>query len=130
MDMQKACEVQEAKCTGFVHSFWFWCVQAYYLNYTLLSEVVFRFGCSFVSLSNISKTPFLEHLCTMAFISSIKKNSIATTWDSFKASILPCKIRNQIHANFEKKKVPQAASGNFVQKWLSVRHMFSTIYVS
>ena len=61
---------------------------------------------------------FLEHLCTMTSVSSIKNDSIAATPDSFKDCILACKINNQVHTNFEKRKVPQAASGNFVQKWL------------
>ena len=52
----------------------------------------------------------------MTSISSIEKDSIATTPDSFKDCILACKISNQVHTNFEKRKVPQAASGNFVQK--------------
>ena len=59
---------------------------------------------------------FLEHLCTMTSVSSIKNDSIAATLDFFKDCILACKINNQVHTNFEKRKVPQAASGNFVQK--------------
>ena len=54
----------------------------------------------------------------MASISSIDKDSIATTWGSFKYYILACKITNKVHTNFEKRKAPQAANGNFVQKWL------------
>ena len=54
----------------------------------------------------------------MASISSIEKDSIGTTRDSFKDCILSCKISNQVHVNFEKRKVPQAASDNFVKKWL------------
>ena len=61
---------------------------------------------------------FLEHLSTMASISSIEKDSIATTRDSFKNCILACKIRNEMHTNFERRKVLQAASSNLVQKWL------------
>ena len=52
----------------------------------------------------------------MTSISSIEKDSIATTSDSFKDCILACKINNEVHTNFEKRKVPHAASGNFVQK--------------
>ena len=52
----------------------------------------------------------------MAFISSIEKDSIAATRDAFKDCILVYKISNQMDTNFEKRKVPQAASGNFVQK--------------
>ena len=52
----------------------------------------------------------------MTSIIFIENNSIATTQDSFKDCILACKISNQVHTNFEKRKVPQAASGNFVQK--------------
>ena len=60
----------------------------------------------------------------MVSSSSIEKDSLATTRDSFENWILACKIRNQIHTNFEKRKVPQAVSGN-----LAVRHMFCTMFV-
>ena len=46
----------------------------------------------------------------MASLSLIEKDPIATTQDSFKDCILACKIRNQMHTNFEKRKVPQASS--------------------
>ena len=52
----------------------------------------------------------------MDSISSTEKDSIATTRDSFKNFIFACKISNEMHTNFEKRKVPQAANGNFVQK--------------
>ena len=52
----------------------------------------------------------------MTSISSFEKDSIATTPDSFKDCIIACKISNQVYANFEKGKVQQDASGNFVQK--------------
>ena len=81
----------------------------------LLSEVVFQCEFFLLSSSNISKTPFFRTLA-MASISLIKKDYIATTRDSSKYDILVCKIRNQIHTNLEKKKVPQQASGNFGQK--------------
>ena len=48
-------------------------------------------------------------------LSSFEKNSIVTTRDSFKDCILACKIRNQMHTNFEKRKVPQAVNGNYAQ---------------
>ena len=54
----------------------------------------------------------------MASSSSIEKDSIAATRDSFRDCILACKIRNQTHTNFEQRKVPQAVSDNFAQKWL------------
>ena len=54
----------------------------------------------------------------MISISSIERDSIATNPGPFKDCLLACKIGNQVHTNFEKRKVPQAASGNFVQKWL------------
>ena len=54
----------------------------------------------------------------MVSLSSIEKDSIATTRDSFKDCMLSCKIRNQRDKNFEKRKVPEAVSGNFAQKWL------------
>ena len=66
----------------------------------------------------------------MTSISSIEKDSLATTPDSFKDCILACKISNQVHTNFEKRKVPQAASGKFVQNDCFVRHVFCTIFVS
>ena len=54
----------------------------------------------------------------MTSISSIEKHSVATTPDSFKDCIIACKISNQVHTKLEKRKFQQAASGNFVQKWL------------
>ena len=54
----------------------------------------------------------------MTSISTTEKDSAAATPDSFKDSIIICKISNQVHTNFEKRKVQQAASSNFVQKWL------------
>ena len=57
---------------------------------------------------------FLEHLCTMDSINSIEKDSVAAAQDSFKNCILACKISNQMHTNFEKRKVAQTANGNFV----------------
>ena len=36
----------------------------------------------------------------------------------FQSLYLGCKVSNQVNTNFEKRNVPQAASGNFVQKWL------------
>ena len=52
----------------------------------------------------------------MTSISSIEKDSTAATPDFFKDCILACRISNQVHTDFEKRKVPQAASDNFVQK--------------
>ena len=52
----------------------------------------------------------------MTSISSVEKDSLATTPDSFKDCIMACKISNQVYTNFEKRKVQQDASGNFVQK--------------
>ena len=75
------------------------------------------------------KNTFLEHLCMMVSLILIEKDSVATVWDSFKYCILACKIRNQMHANFEKRKVPEAHGGNFAQNGSSVRHMFCTIFV-
>ena len=51
-----------------------------------------------------ANTFFLEHLCTMVSLGLIEKYSIATTRYSFKDCILACKIRNQMHINFEKRK--------------------------
>ena len=50
----------------------------------------------------------------MTSISSVEKDSIATTQDSFKDCILACKISNQMHTNFGKRKVAQTANGNLV----------------
>ena len=83
-----------------------------------ITEVVFRYRYFLISSSNISKTPFFRTLVTVASISSVEKDSIATTRESFKNCILACKINNQMHSNLEKRKVPQAASGNYVQKCL------------
>ena len=69
-------------------------------------------------LPQFGKRLYLEHLCTMASISSVKKDSIAPTRDSFKNCILACETSDQMHTNFQKRKISQAASGNFVQKWL------------
>ena len=52
----------------------------------------------------------------MAFMSSIEKDSIATTRDPFKDCIRACKISNKMHVNFEKRKVSETVSGNFAQK--------------
>ena len=52
----------------------------------------------------------------MTSISSVDKDSVATTPDLLKDYILACKISNRVHENFEKSKVPQATSGNFLQK--------------
>ena len=63
--------------------------------------------------SKINSPTFRKQLCTIASMSSIENDSTATIQDSFKDCILTCKNRNQMHANFEKRKVPQAVSGNF-----------------
>ena len=52
----------------------------------------------------------------MASISSIEKDSTVTTRHTFKNCILACKISNQMHTNFEKRKVPQAERDNIDQK--------------
>ena len=54
----------------------------------------------------------------MVSLSSIEKDSIAAARNSFKDCTRASKIRNQMLTNFHKKKVPQAVSGNFGQKWL------------
>lgn len=51
----------------------------------------------------------------MASMSLIERDSIVTTRDSFKDCILACGIGNQMHTNFKKRNVPQAASGTFAQ---------------
>ena len=53
----------------------------------------------------------------MDSLSSIEKDSVVTTTrDSLKYYILVSKIRNQMHANFKKRKVPQVVIGNFAQE--------------
>ena len=47
-------------------------------------------------------------------IRSVEKDSIGTTRDSLKDCIFEYKISNQMHTNFEERKIPQAAAGNFV----------------
>ena len=50
-----------------------------------------NYALSLVSYKKIRvfrKHPFLERLCTMASISSVEKDSIATTQNSFKNCIL------------------------------------------
>ena len=69
----------------------------------ILSEVVFQCWCFLTSSSNISKTPFLEHLCTVASISSTKSDFIATPRNSFKDCILKYKIRNLMYTNLGRK---------------------------
>ena len=93
----------------------------------LSSEVVFRCGCFFISSSNISKTSFLEHLCTMTSISWFEKDSVATIRDSFKKCILACKISNQMHTNFEKRKVPQT---KFHLKNLLIGYFYDSSFTS
>ena len=53
----------------------------------------------------------------MTSISSVEKDSLITTPDSFKDCIMACKISNQVYTNFEKRKVQQDAS-DFVKKLL------------
>ena len=63
----------------------------------------------------------------MDSLSSIEKDSVVTTTrDSLKYCILVSKIRNQMHTNFKKRKVPQVVIGNFAQKFCL---MFCTIFV-
>ena len=66
----------------------------------------------------------------MASITSIEKDSIATTRDSFKDCILACKISNQVHTDFEKRKVHKQPVVILLKNNCSVRHMFCTILVS
>ena len=54
----------------------------------------------------------------MASLSSIKKDSIATTQDSFKGCILACTIRNQMLTKFKKIKVTTISYWKFAQKWV------------
>ena len=66
----------------------------------------------------------------MASISSIEKDSIATTRDSFKDCILACKINNKMHTNFKKRKIPKAAKDTFVQKRLFCKTISCAMFVS
>ena len=65
----------------------------------------------------------------MDSINSIEKDSIAAAQDSFKNCILACKISNQMHTNFEKKKL-RKQSMVILCNGCSVRQMFCTIFVS
>ena len=59
----------------------------------------------------------------MVSLSSIEKDSITTNRDSFKDNIHSCKVRNQMHTNFVKTKVPI-----LLKNGCSVKHMFYTIF--
>ena len=84
--------------------------------YALLSEVLFCCGCFFISSSNISKTPFSEHLCTMTSISSIEKDSIATTTDSFKDCIIAGKtIIYRLDRRIVRKQLESMPTYHYVQ---------------
>ena len=70
---------------------------------------------------------FLQYFETHLFRTLVYNDLCKFNWDrfrsnysidSFKDCLLACKISNQVPTNFEERKVPQAASGNFVQKWL------------
>ena len=65
----------------------------------------------------------------MVSLSLIEKDSIATTRYSFKDCILACKIRNQMHINFEKKKFHKKSAVILLKNGCSVRHMFCAIFV-
>ena len=71
------------KYTNFIRDFSTWSLRSYWPNYSLLPQNVFRCVCFLVSSSNVLKTTFLEHLCTMTSISSIEEDFIVTTRDSF-----------------------------------------------
>ena len=60
----------------------------------------------------------------MSSLCSVEKDSIASTRDSFKDCILACKIRNQMHSNFKKRKVPQAVSGNLLKNSLQYMPLY------
>lgn len=65
----------------------------------------------------------------MASVSSVQKDLIVTTRDSFKDCIIACKDGNQMGAKFKERKVLQAASSSFAQSGYSVKRMFCTIFV-
>ena len=66
----------------------------------------------------------------MNSISSIEKDSVATTPDSFKDCIIACKISNQVHTNLKKRKFNKQPVAILFRNDCSVRHMFCRIYVS
>ena len=66
----------------------------------------------------------------MTSISSIEKDFIATTPDSFKDCILACKISNQVHTDLEKRKVIKQPVVMLFKNDCSVRHMFCRVFVS
>ena len=92
---------------------------------------VFWCWCFFVSFSNILKTLFFRTPgCTKASLSSIEKDSKATTRDSFKDCM-------SLHVKLEIKCIQILRKENFHKQsviiWLkngcSVRHMLCTIFV-
>ena len=85
-------------------------------------------GYFLVSSSNILKRTFLGHLRTMASISLIEEDSIATTKDSFKDCIFSCKIRNEMYTNFKKKRFHKQPVVVLFENGCSVRYMFCTIF--
>ena len=70
----------------------------------------------------------------MFYINLFEKNSIITARDSFNNCILVCKIGHEMYTSFKERKVPQAASGYFFQKWLFcktyVRNNFCSLLCS
>ena len=70
------------------------------------------FGFMPASITNYKFLQYFENTCFL------DPNSLSTIQDSFKDSILACKLTNQMRTNYKKRKYPPAASGNFAQKWL------------
>ena len=94
-----------------------------------LNEVVLRCCCFLVSSSNIFKVPFLEHLCTMATVSSLEKDFIATIRDYYKNCIFARKIIHQLHTQTSRTEELRKKSVLILLKnGCSVRHMFFSVF--
>ena len=73
---------------------------------------------------------FLEHFCTMTSISSIEKDSIAVTPDSFKDIFLHVKLAIKWIQTSKKEKFHKQPVVILFKNDCSVRYMFCTIFAS
>ena len=81
-------------------------------------------------LPQFGKCLYLEHLCTMASISSLKKDYIAPTRDSFKIVSLHVKLVIKCIQTSRKEKFHKQRVVILFKNDCSVRHMFCTTFVS
>ena len=100
-------------------------VQSYQPYYTLLPEVVFRCEYFLISSSNISKTYFFRTLAHDVFFRfNREEESIAIPEIHLKLVFLYVKLEIKDIQTLRKKKVQQAVSGTFAQKWLLCKTWF------